>query len=394
MGWIARGLVACALFALHPMAVQAASPTDGLVAAKNRPTSTPLWFEQTYDRYAPLGPARAKGLLIWNHPIDGNGRGPDVAPPPAIEGMAALGWDVIRLQRNPRLPEEAQWQAQIQPVTDALTHQVADAKARGYKRVIIAGQGFGGAIALESAAAIKDLYGVIAFAPNTGFAYSHTDQGDKTTEIAGDMVPANERWTTSRLKAAGPVRLFLLFPDKDEQMPGSDRGSDARKILGARNDLPFVLVDEDSGIRSNTGAATKPFDPFSTCLEYFFEPDRTPPTGEYHCGQDLVPAALARIGVTPKAAGGEAWFGLSNRGQETYLELLPNGRVLYGWGHGPLGRITPGAKTFDADVDGDTFSFNLPDSLTVRGDKEDGALRITIEQPDHTQVAVDMAPIH
>jgi dienelactone hydrolase len=371
----------------------AAGSSDPIVNGKNRSTSTPLWFEQAYDRYPLLGPSHAKGLLIWNHPIDWTGLGPDVPPAPAIEGMAALGWDVIRLQRNPRLAEEAQWQAQIQPLTDALARQVADARSRGYKRVVIAGQGFGGGIAVESAQTIKDLYGVIAFAPNTGVGRGRSDQGNTTSEITGELVSVNTQWTASRLKAIGPARLFLLFPDKDEQMPGSERGADARRILEGRRDLPFVLVDEDSGVRGNTGADTKRFDPFATCLGYFFEPDRTPPAGEYRCGTDDMPAALARMGVKPKAAGGEPWFGYSSRGQEIYLELLPDNRVVYGWGRGPTGKITPGVKTYEAKADDDAFSFELNDARTVRGTKEDGAVHLVIEQPDHTQVAVDMHPL-
>lgn len=168
--------LACALLMAGVLPAIAAAPTETITVRGKRPAATPLWFEEAYDDYPALGPEFAKGLVIWNHPIDWTGRGPDAPPIRAIEGMAALGWDVIRLQRNSRLAESAQWQSQIQPLIEALTQEVADAKARGYKRVVIAGQGFGGGIALESALSIKDLYGVVAFAPNTGVGRGRTDR--------------------------------------------------------------------------------------------------------------------------------------------------------------------------------------------------------------------------
>jgi hypothetical protein len=387
------GLVVCLMLFVTLSPALAASPAETITVRGKRPASTPLWFEEAYDDYPSLGPEFAKGLVIWNHPIDSTGLGPDVPPIRGIQGMAALGWDVVRLQRNPRIAEASQWQIMIKPLIEALAEEVGDAKSRGYKRVIVAGQGFGGGIAIESALTIKGLYGVVAFAPNTGVARAKSDRGSTTNDIAADLVPSNLSWTTSRLHAIAPLRLFLVFPDADEQMFNNDRGADARALLAARGDMPFVVVDENNGIRGNTGADAKRFDPFATCLDYFLEPDRTPHNGEYHCGADETPAALAEMGVKPGANGGQAWFGYSTRGQETYLELLAGGRIVYGWGHGPLGQTVPGVKIYDAKLEGSTFSFTLPDFLMVRGVRRDGEIRATIELPDRTRAAVDMHPI-
>jgi len=389
---LCRSLLLCAALLGTVMPALAAAPTETVTVHGKRPASTPIWLEQAYDDYPDLGPEFAKGLIIWNHPIDWTGLGPDVPPIRGIEGMAALGWDVIRLQRNSRLAEASQWQAQIQPLMDALAQEVADAQARGYKRVIIAGQGFGGGIAIESALTIKDLYGVIAFAPSTGVG-RRLDRGTPTPEITADLVAPNRKWTTSRLETIAPVRLFVLFPEADEQMMGVERGEDARKTLTARGNIPFALIDENNGIRGNAGADTRRFDPFATCMDYFMEPDRTPAPSEYHCGADETQAALAQMGVKPGAGGGQAWFGYSTRGQETYLELLPGGKIIYGWGHGPLGKTAPGFKTFNAKFEGDTFTFTLPDSLMVRGVRHADTLRITIDLADRTRAAVDMHPL-
>jgi len=388
-----RRLVLCAVLIGATIPALAATPTETVTVRGKRPAGTPIWLEQAYDDYPDLGPEFAKGLIIWNHPIDWTGRGPDVPPIRGIEGMAALGWDVIRLQRNSRLAEAAQWQSQIRPLIDALAQEVEEAKARGYKRVIIAGQGFGGGIAIESALTIKDLYGVVAFAPNTGVGRGRADNGAGTPDITGELVFTNQRWTMSRLQSIAPVRLFVLFPEADEQMLGTERGADARKTLMARGDIPFALIDENNGIRGNAGADTRRFDPFATCMDYLMEPDRAVPPGEFHCGADETPAALALMGVKPGAGGGQAWFGYSTRGQETYLELLPGGKVIYGWGHGPLGKTAPGVRTFDTKFEGATFTFTLPDALLVRGVHHGDELRITIDLADHTRAAVDMHPL-
>ena len=388
-----RASVCALLLMLGTLPAIAATPIETVTVHGRRPAATPLWFEEAYDDYPALGPEFAKGLVIWNHPIDWAGRGPDVPPIRAIEGMAALGWDVIRLQRNSRLAEAAQWQSQIQPLIEALAQEIADAKARGYRRVVIAGQGFGGGIAIESALSIKDLYGIVAFAPNPGVGRGRSDQGVSTPDISGELVYSNQRWTSSRLKTIPALRLFVVFPEADEQMLGNERGTDARKELEARGDLSFALIDENNGIRGNAGADTRRFDPFATCMNYFLEPDRTPQPGEYHCGTDETPAALAQMGVKPGASGGQAWFGYSTRGQETYLELLPGNRIVYGWGDGPLGKTAPGVKIFDAKFEGATFTFALPDALMVRGVHHGDEMRVTIELADRTRAAVDMHPI-
>ena len=98
-----------------------------------------------------------------------------------------------------------------------------------------------------------------------------------------------------------------------------------------------------------------------------------------------MPAALAKMGVKPGGAGGQSWFGYSSRGEEIYLELLPNGRVAYGTGHGPYGKDTPRVKTYDAQIDEDTISFALTDDLMARGTRSDQELRLNIDLPDKTR---------
>ena len=358
------------LMALVPGA-RAATLNQDIVVTGQRPAAANanVWFEDGFAQFPALGPQFAKGLVIWNHPVAPNGQGAAVATVPAIGGMAALGWDVIRLQRNPRLP--AAWENRLQEVRESLTQEVAQARAAGYTRIILAGQGFGGGLALESAKTIDGLYAVIAFAPNTGDGLASLDR------------------TYSQLREAKATRVVVLFPAGDAEVP-APRGTAARDLLNARAGLPFLLVDEDSGVRGNAGADSMAFGVYATCMDYFLAPDAAPHAGEFRCGVDELPAALARMGAKPH--GGEAWFGYSTRGLETYVELptVAGAPIFYGWGYGADGLGKPTVKSYQTKKSGAGFTFDLNQDLTVRGLKGETELRLTVDLPDGTRSAVIM----
>lgn len=357
------------LLACAPQARAATLNEDITVTGQRPPVpGANVWYEDGFAQFPALGPQFAKGLVIWNHPVAPNGQGVSVATVPAIGGMAALGWDVIRLQRNPRLP--AAWENRLTEVRESLTQQVAQARALGYQRIILAGQGFGGGLALEAAKTIDGLYGVVALAPNTGDGLASIDR------------------TWSQLREAKAARVVVLFPANDSEVPQL-RGKPARDLLNARAGLPYLLVDEDSGVRGNAGADSMAFGVYATCMDYFLAPDANPHAGEFRCGVDEVPAALARMGAKPH---GEAWFGYSTRGLETYVELpaVAGAPILYGWGYGADGLGKPTVKSFETKKTGAGFTFDLNKDLTVRGLKGDGELRLTVDLPDGTRSAVVM----
>jgi hypothetical protein len=364
-----RFLPLIALFIAVAAPAGAAALNEDIVVTGQRPAApgATVWYEDGFAQFPALGPQFAKGLVIWNHPVAANGQGAGVATVPAIGGMAALGWDVIRLQRNPRLPPA--WENRLAEVRESLTQQVAQARAAGYQRIILAGQGFGGGLALEAAKTIDGLYAVVALAPNTGDGLASVDR------------------TWSQLREARATRVVVLFPAGDEQVP-QPRGTTARELLAARAGLPFLLVDETAGVRGNAGAESMAFGTYATCMDYFLAPDAAPHAGEFRCGVDEVPAALARMGAKPH--GGEAWFGYSNRGLETYVELPAGGAgpILYGWGYGAEGLGKPAVKSFEIRKTGAGFTFDLNKDLTVRGLKGDTELRLTVDLPDGTRSAV------
>jgi len=367
---------------------QILAPTEEITVIGKRPEppvtpTTMYWIEDAYATYPLLGPNFAKGLVIWNHTRPWDGTGPAVPPIRAMEGMAALGWDIMRLQRNPR--NRGDWEVGVARVNYELSQQVAKAHEDGYKRVILAGQDFGGGLSLEAGKVVDGLYGIIALAPNTGIKWVHGIS--PLPDDGWTQVILNRTW--DQLEHVKAERLMVLFPDDDEQVPRV-RGPTARDILTRRGDQSFLLVDETGGVRTTAGADTPDFNAYASCMDLYMSPELTPKPGEFHCGADEIPAALAQMGAKPH--GGEGWFGYSNLGQTIYLELPSSGRgrATYGWGVGWNGKTRPGTQAFDISSTGGVFTASLAPDQTLRGVHIGTQLRVTIDQEDGTRVSVAM----
>ena len=397
MSW--RWLIV-AMLVVSATPVWAAEPSSNAPAAKPAPATeditvigkrpavtsdTSYWVEDALPDYPLLGANFAQGLIIWNHPDPWNHIGTTVPPIRAMEGLAALGWDVIRLQRNSRLTGGLGGWPEVDRVVAQLVQQVESARAKGYRRIILAGQDVGGALSLEAGKKISGLYAIVAFAPNTGIKWSGYPRS--LTPIPTDdwtQVILNHTW--DQLEHLETERLFVFFPTDDEQVPHV-RGPMARDILSRRSNLPFLLIDETSGVRGTAGADTPDFDAYASCMNLFLAADLTPKPGEFHCGADEIPLALAQMGVRPH---GDAWFGYSSRGQAIYLELPAgdHGVLTYGWGAGANGKTRPGFKTLDARVSGDSFTADLAPDQVIRGIRSGTLVRLTVDQADGTRAAV------
>ena len=378
-------------------AAQKTAPVEEVTVIGQRPTpvapTTSYWVEDAYTSYPLLGPTFAQGLVIWNHADYYNNMGPAVPPIRAMEGMAELGWDIERLQRNGRVVQNRAdaWGLEVEDVVESLQKQIDNARVQGYTRVIVAGQEMGGGLALAASTRVEGLYGVIAFAPNTGVEWCGRSAHGKLTCPSDQPLDFNAeiilQQTWDQLRQTHPARLFVLFPKDDAEVPHL-RGPTAHEILGQRTDLSFLMVDETGGVSGNTGADTPAFDAYASCMNLFLQPDFTPKPGEFHCNSDEVRAALAEMGVKPH--GGEGWFGYSTRGQTIYLELPSGGRgpAFYGWGAGANGKTRPGFRTVEPKVSGEVFTAALDPDRTMRGVHFGPQLRLTIDQADGTRIAV------
>lgn len=389
--------------------VPAARPPEQVTVTGIRPshTTSDYWIEDAYEQIQPLGPRFAKGLIVWNNSVDANGKGATVPPPRFMEGFAARGWDVIRIQRNWRLGDPnggrgiGELAANRSGLVEAVSAELRQANADGYKRVILAGQGIGAALALEAAVANPGLYGVIALAPNIGFV-AGAGLGGQSGRGSGPSSPgdyngtvnqSNADWTAEILQRFRPLRAALVFPKGDEQVPGLERGAKARAVLASRTDLAYQLVDETYPIYGHNGVYQGAFLPAAACTAAIMEPQFTPKPGEIKCGHDEVPALLTLMGV--KAATGHSWFGYSSTGTETYLELPSDGaaKVKLALGRGALWNQPSSIREYSVERTADSVLFQREGQGTVTGLWTGGVLRMTFDNPDGTRSAAQMAPI-
>src|SRR5258706_11212115 len=91
------------------------------------------WTESAYAAYPAKGPDQALGLVIWNHGVDGQLPQFQGPPIPAMEGLAARGWDVIKLNRNAIW--ENSWSNAGKRHVARVAAEVAAARRQGYPRI-------------------------------------------------------------------------------------------------------------------------------------------------------------------------------------------------------------------------------------------------------------------
>jgi dienelactone hydrolase len=350
------------------------------------------WTEPAYAAYPAQGAAKALGLVIWNDGVDGqlpHYRGP---PIPAVEGLAARGWDVIKLNRNPVW--ENSWSNAGERHVARLAAEVAAARRQGYRRIVVAGQSYGGAIALAAGGTIDGLWAVIATALGMG-------QEMRGTRAAGDQWGrAIAQQTYEQLHALGRTRLVVVFPAEDE-LVGVKRGTEARAIL-AEKSLPFLLVDETAPLKGHHAAYGDAFNPSAACIGYFLDPANSVADREFRCGRDEFAAARRAIqAAKPDALTGDGrrWFGYFTRsGQEIALTLPHDAAaaplVEYAWGKGVLGKLRPGAATLPAERSGETLRLRLAGGTFVEAAPvENGGLRLTVTKLGQAPLVALLLPV-
>ncbi len=124
---------------------------------------TKFWEEPAFSRYKPRGPAQARGLILYSHGERGaNIPSWDAVPEAYLQDFAEAGWDIVKINRNHlhRIPQET--------TANYVVERAVRARADGYRRVVAAGQSYGGAVAVVAGAKSDAIWGVISTAP--GFA--------------------------------------------------------------------------------------------------------------------------------------------------------------------------------------------------------------------------------
>ncbi|GGF21232.1 hypothetical protein GCM10011611_29160 [Aliidongia dinghuensis] len=250
------------------------------------------------------GPAAAHGAIIWNH---GLSHDEAVATAPIAAVMTAFrdaGWDVYRLDRGIVGDRE-------EDSTVALLAAIDQLNAKGYAKLVTAGQSFGAWISLTAATRTDKLAAVLVNAPA---AY-----GDARTR----GFERNASLLYPKLEALHPVPVVVSFFNRDLFDPGG-RGPEAERILAARR-VPHLIIDQPAVLEGHGAGNSVYFAKrFGPCWLAAAETGRAPTRDacESHWGEspsaDLpLPADLA---IVPGGLVGK-WYGNYTIGREVMVAV-------------------------------------------------------------------------
>jgi len=380
---IALALLA-GLMSLGPPA--GAQPADADLACDQEPGNRFYWVERAFCDLPMSGPARARGVVIWNHGISGTNPSWRAPAPPAFRLLQARGWDVLVLKRH-NLAETMAGGPLARSVERTI-QEVAVRRKLGYGKVVLAGQSFGGYVTLETIDSTPDIFAALAFAP-----------GVRSSSVAARYDPTTVEQILQRARVG---RLALVFPKHDALLGTIPRGERARPIL-ERRDFPYVMIDETSEISGHVGGVTGRFAlRYGLCLVEFLAASELPP-GLFTCPPPedgwtvvrelLMPAGtkkpdLADSSTLPTSVASLAGLHWALVGDTLVLVAPvrdPRGvRLLY--------RSTNSrGGVFDASITNHSIQATISGKSTVTLSAEAGGA-ITLSSPDSVQVSAPLRP--
>ena len=234
-----------------------AQPAD--LACDQQPGNRFFWLERAFCDLPTNGPERANGVILWNHGISGTTQSWMAPAPPVFRLLQARGWDVIMLKRH----HGAEGDSVLYRTVQRTLQEAAALKKSGYRKVVLAGQSFGGYVTLEAIDTSPDIDAVVAMAP-----------GVRSSSPTGRL---DASVTDRILQRAKVGRVALVFPKDDVLFGHVVRGESADAILSRRS-LPYLLVDETSGISGHGGGSGGRFAlRYGLCLADFLAAAAPPP---------------------------------------------------------------------------------------------------------------------
>jgi UMF1 family MFS transporter len=323
------------------------------------PGSRRYWLEHGFCDVNIHGPEKARGIVIWNHGIFGTIAQYRGAPALALRMLHASGWDVIKINRH-NLAEGADSNRAAEERT---REEIAVQRRRGYQRIVLAGQSFGGRVTLELGTS-AEIFGAIAMAPNM-----EVTMGNSRTQAPTD----------DRLRRATVERMAVIFPGQDELFGNVQRGATAGPVL-ARRGRPYLMVDESGGLKGHGGATGGNFAlRYGRCLDEFLTAADVP-AGRFECKTDggwavareLLPAIPSYVTVLPAnrlpapvrdMAG--VWYGVM--GDSIVMWALvdagkPVPGMLYAWTASSTSR---GGGVYEAAIRDATVTALFPNKATL-----------------------------
>jgi len=345
---------------------------------------TAYWDVPAFADHPYKGPDKARGVLFWSHGVSGKLPQYDSPPPDLIRDFARAGWDVVKIQRNNT--HENGWSASGPRHVADLVARIEKAHGDGYRRIVAAGQSYGGAISLEAASATDRLFAVIAMAPGHGSDACGPSAGASSARIADTL---QARLATA-IRAVRTPRVVMMMADGDECMGFNNPTPVLRAALTTLSGS-FVFLDASMPVRGHGAAYTPQFRRwYGNCLAAFLDPDRHPVPGETRCSPpDTVPRFfLDALPAPPKPApGGRVglWSGSLDStstsidyGREICVAIPESGqgrlRALLAFGAGPERKaaMTQFWRDFEPEGDGFAHRGNQSYRIALRHRRDDG----------------------
>jgi hypothetical protein len=276
-----------------------------------------------------LGPARAKGAVVWSHGRSIDTEDSQSPTPPYLRVLRDAGWDVLRFDR-------LRDGDTLSGSTERLVRHIGELKRAGYKQIVLAGQSFGAFLALMAADDSSDVDAVVATAPA---AFGDFDNFYATWRLnATRLYPL--------LQQVKRARIMLFFFHGDDFDPGG-RGARSRAILAGRG-LGFAVVDQPAYLVGHWVSSSGLFlRRFAGCIRDFVAAEGE--KGEFACdpvwgdapSADLrlpdelfrphavVPAAAAAAGGSAPASAAahhaaavpDSWYGFYPNGREVLIAI-------------------------------------------------------------------------
>ncbi|HEX3862679.1 MAG TPA: alpha/beta hydrolase [Stellaceae bacterium] len=346
-----------------------------------------------------LGPAHAKGVVVWSHGRSINAEDSQAHTPIYLEALRDDGWDIMRFDRLSQGDT-------LKDSSKRLVDYSAELKQKGYKQVALAGQSFGAFLALMAADASNDVDTVIATAPA---AYGNFDDFYESWQSnASRLYPL--------LEEVKHARVMVFYFHGDDFDPGG-RGEHSRQILAQRG-LTFAVIDQPAYLTGHWASSSGLFlRRFGDCIRDFA--DNAALTGEQRCNPrwgtmpsaemklppelaDPPPQPLAkRVAASPTGSaaapdGGnvpphglrDVWYGFYPNGREILfgIEAAHGDDLTAIYAIGPsIDNKNPAAwSRRKGHIVKDVFVFDEPGKSTLRfRPKQDGGLGATWMSIDH-----------
>lgn len=237
----------CTLYAVNNVVLAGRdwkSAAPPLLPAIGRLRPEPYWQNK--------GPQAAAGLIVWSHGYMGGKDSTASAPQGQVANFTREGYDLYRFDRE--------WINDWAGDATALADAVRQAKAIGYKRVILAGQSAGAWVSMAATYRGAPVDGVISVAA-AHHGYVRTMR---------DVTVARAEWQQIvRGIRPGPRLVVVNFANDDYDVGG--RMDDARAAFAASG-VQALVIAEPQGFSGHGAAGSNTFPrTFGTCIHGFIE---------------------------------------------------------------------------------------------------------------------------